>query len=78
MIFLTLSLVLLTLVAYYLNNKSLVAPSILFCGGMTIASLIAWINQTTWNLQLDVRTFLVITLGTVCDTMLKESSVSTT
>ena len=64
MIFLTLSLVLLTLVAYYLNNKSLVAPSILFCGGMTIASLIAWINQTTWNLQLDVRTFLVITLGT--------------
>ena len=65
MIFLTLSLVLLTLLAYYLNNRSLVSPSILFCGGMTIASFIAWINQTTWNLELDIRTFLVITLGTL-------------
>ena len=63
MIFLTLSLVLLTLLAYYLNNRSLVSPSILFCGGMTIASFIAWINQITWNLELDIRTFLVITLG---------------
>lgn len=63
MIFLTLSLVLLTLLAYYLNNRSLVSPSILFCGGMTIASFIAWINQIAWNLELDIRTFLVITLG---------------
>jgi oligosaccharide repeat unit polymerase len=65
MIFLTLSLVLLTLVAYYINNRSLVSPSILFCGGMTIASFIAWINQKTWNLELDIRTLLVITLGAV-------------
>lgn len=63
MLFLTFSLVLLTYIAYYLNKKSLVSPPILFSGGLTVASIIAWINEKKWNLQLDYRTFFVITLG---------------
>ena len=65
MIFLTFVLIILTFTAYYLNQRSLVSPAILFSGGLTIAAAIAWINESAWNLQLDFRTFLVITLGTI-------------
>lgn len=65
MALLTFALIILMFFAYYLNRKSLISPSVLFSGGLTIAAIIALANERTWNLQLDSRTLLVITLGTV-------------
>lgn len=65
MAFLTFVLIVLTFLAYYLNQRSLVSPAILFSGGLTLAAIVAWINESIWNLQLDFRTFFVITFGTL-------------
>lgn len=65
MLLLTISLILLTILTYFANEKSLVSPAVLFSGGFTIASIIALFNEKTWNLHLESRTYFVIVLGVV-------------
>lgn len=63
MIFLCFILLVLLIVAYFINNKELIAPGVIFAGSFFIASIFALLNVKKWSLNLDYRTFLVIALG---------------
>ncbi|WP_461243393.1 O-antigen polymerase [Secundilactobacillus muriivasis] len=60
MTYLVVTLILLFLCAYYLSNRELFSPSVLFSGSFLILALFAWINVKKWSLNLAGATYLVV------------------
>lgn len=63
MAYLCITLLIMLCTAYYINDKELIAPAVLFNLSFFLASLFAWINQKKWLLYLSKSTYLVIVLG---------------
>lgn len=63
MVYLFLTTLLLTIIAYYLNNKELIAPSFLFSISFLFASFFAYLNKNKWGDLLTSGVFWVISLG---------------
>ncbi|WP_301049701.1 O-antigen polymerase [Lactobacillus intestinalis] len=63
MIFLCFTLLVLLIFAYFLNEREVVAPGVIFTASFFIASIFALLNVKKWSLILDYHTFLVIILG---------------
>ena len=63
MIFLCFTLLVLSIFAYFLNEREVVAPGVIFTASFFIASIFALLNVKKWSLILDYHTFLVIILG---------------
>ena len=65
MIELTLTLLFLTFFAYFLNNKKLISPAFLYAFSFLFASLFALLNEKNWLLNLNIKTFWVITFSVI-------------
>lgn len=65
MIYLVITLFVIFLGAYYLNNREFISPSVLFSGSLLLGSIMAWLNQNRWSLNISVPTYLVVALGTL-------------
>lgn len=61
---LLLILIIFLIIAYNLDNKEIVSPSVLFTAGFTLMTFFAMLNQNKWSLQLDKNTFFLIVGGT--------------
>ena len=60
---LLLGLILLLVIAFYINKKSLSSPSVVFIVGFVFQSIWASLYKAKWDLNLGLQTFLVIFLG---------------
>lgn len=66
MIFLLLfSILLLLVIAYFINNKDIMSPSVLLCIIYFISTLGAIYNIEAWNINLHFKTYIIIILGLV-------------
>lgn len=61
--YLFLTIIILTISAYYLNGKELIAPSFLFSVAFLVASFFALLNGEKWGYNLNNSTYFVIVLG---------------
>ena len=60
---LLISLIILLIISFYLNDKSISAPSIIFTFGFVFQAIWASFYKVKWDLNLNIRTFLVIFIG---------------
>ncbi|WP_431462731.1 O-antigen polymerase [Lactobacillus crispatus] len=60
MILLTITLAMLAILSYYLNNRNLISPSVLFSVSFFSCALIALFNKNKWNLNLNSKTYFLI------------------
>ena len=71
MILLDISLLALLWMIYYANNRDYLRPSFLFCLSFIFSALWATVYMSTWDLNLHLNTYLVLTGGiilfTLCD-----------
>lgn len=65
MVYLFFTVLILVLVAYFLNDRELVAPSFLFSLSFFLASFFALINDKKWNIQLGWITYQIISFGII-------------
>lgn len=63
MIGLVLVISFITVCAYFLNKKSVISPSFLYCLSFLFASIFALLNEKNWLLALNIKTFWVIVIS---------------
>ncbi len=78
LLFLILLLIGLFIVCYYIFNKELCSPSVLFVAPFILMCIIALFNQKTWSFELEINTFFVVLfenvffcIGTLCGNRIK-------
>ena len=52
-------------VSYFIFNKEIMQPAIIFCTAYMLSVLCATVNITKWNINMDLKTFLILSLGAV-------------
>ena len=57
------TLVILSVMSYYLNKKDIIAPSFLFSLSFFFASFFALLNDKMWAINLSNETYIVIAGG---------------
>lgn len=64
-LFLLVSLVFITVMAYKMNNGEICAPAVLFCAPFVLCSFFALCNEQEWNWDANINTALVVLVGTI-------------
>lgn len=54
-----LSIIILLIIAYFINNKELFSPSVIYCSGFALASFFALLNEKKWG-NIDLITYSIV------------------